>query len=297
MIIVELLCVSQRDVTVTDDQVEQFYEQGYLVIENAFDDEEVTRMQQEADYILELIINSSLANDRKSGRLDLVEEEDGSQQIRKIQPINDLSRYLSEVSDDDRLLNPMRRIMDDEPILMEEKLNYKEPLPEPIESLEGDRPTSGFPVHNDWAYYRVNGYPQNIISSAIAIDDCTPENGPLEIWPGSHKEHIEHQNGPNGYEVPPDDIDYDAGEKILAPAGSVMFFHSLLVHSSSGNESDEPRRLMIYSHYPEDEGEKTGISLDERNGPARLSESPWEEEYHRLKERGDFEDQVTAPSF
>lgn len=284
-------------VHVSDEQVAQFREQGYLIIEDAFSEDEVTQMREEADHILELIVNSSFANDRKSGRLDLVEDDGGEQMVRKIQPINDLSLFLSEVADDDRLLDPMRAIMDDEPILMEEKLNYKEPLPHPIEGIEPDRSTSAFPVHNDWAYYKMNGYPQSILSSGIAIDDCTTENGAMQVWPGSHQEHIEHRDGENGFEVPPDEIDYDAGEEVLAPAGSVMFFHSLLVHSSTPNRSSVPRRLMIYSHYPEVEGEEAGISFDERNGPGRLRESPYEWEYQRMKERREFTDQFEAPTF
>ena len=278
---------------VTDEHVKRFHEQGYLVIEDAFDEEEIERMRTEADHILELIVNSSLANERKSGRLDLVEGDEGEQQIRKIQPINDLSLFLSEVSEDDRLLDPMRAIMDDEPILMEEKLNYKEPLPEPV-PLESDRASSEFPVHNDWAYYKAQDYPRAILSSAIAIDDCTPENGPMRVWPGSHEEHLEHEQVEGlGLEVPADDIDHDAGEQVLAPAGSVMFFHSLLAHSSSGNESGAPRRLMIYSHYPE----AAEMGFDIRNGPGRLRESPWEWEYQRKKDRGEYEDEFEAPAF
>lgn len=280
---------------ITEEQLERFHEQGYLIIEDAFDEDEVARMREEADRILELIVNSSLANDRRSGRLDLVEDA-GEQMVRKIQPVNDLSLFLAEIAADDRLLEPMRAIMDDEPILMEEKLNYKEPLPESV-PLEGNRPTSSFPVHNDWAYYQAQGYPQSILSSAIALDDCTPEKGPLHVWPGSHTEHLEHDEGENGLEVPPDKIDHDGGEDVLAPAGSVMFFHSLLVHNSQPNVSGKPRRLMIYSHFPEQEGEERGIAVDERNGPTRLRESPYEWEYQRRKERGDYRDEFTAPRF
>lgn len=280
---------------VTDAEIERFYEDGYLVIEDAFDADEIAAMRREADFILELILNSSIANERKSGRLDLVQAADGSQQVRKIQPVNDLSLGLSRVAADDRLLQPMREIMGEEPILMEEKLNYKQPLPESISSLSGDRPTSGFPVHNDWAYYKDNGYPQSIISSAIAIDDCRPDNGPMTVWPGTHTDHVSHETGPNGYEVPAEEVDDDAGVEVLAPAGSVMFFHSLLQHSSTPNQSSSPRRLMIYSHYPEQEGEAAGMAFDQRNGPTRLRESPWELEYLRNRQLGTVEAPFSAP--
>jgi ectoine hydroxylase-related dioxygenase (phytanoyl-CoA dioxygenase family) len=276
---------------VTEEQIEQFHEEGYLIIEDAFNPDEVSRMREKADHILELIVNSSLANDRKSGRLDLVQDSDGEQQVRKVQPVNDHSLFLSKIAEDDRLLDPMRAIMDDEPILMEEKLNYKQPLPNPIQEFEPDRDTSGFPVHNDWAYYKDNGYPRGILSSGIALDECTSENGAMKVWPGSHTEHVEHRLGENGYEVPPEDVNEEEAVEVLVPAGSVMFFHSLLVHSSTPNETNDPRRLMIYSHYPEE----ADMGVDVRNGPARLRESPWEWEYQRKKDRGEFEDRFEAP--
>jgi hypothetical protein len=52
---------------------------------------------------------------------------------------------------------------------------------------------------------------------------------------------------------------------------------------------------MLYSHFPEAEGEDAGIAFDERNGPTRLRESPWEWEYQRKKDRGEYADRFEAP--
>ena len=119
---------------------------------------EVAHMRREADRILELIINSSLALGRTSGRLDLAEDDAGRQVVRKIQPINDLSLYLSGVSADERLIGPLRQLMGEEPVVMEEKLNYKEPLPEPVAGVTASRADSHFPVHSDWAHYKAQNW-------------------------------------------------------------------------------------------------------------------------------------------
>jgi ectoine hydroxylase-related dioxygenase (phytanoyl-CoA dioxygenase family) len=282
--------------SLSEEKTSDFQENGYVIFEDVFGANEIARMREEADHILELAINSSLANDRQSGRLDLVEAESGEQQVRMLQPINDLSLYLSEVSEDDRVLDPLRAVMDDDPILMEEKLNSKQPLPQPIEELEGDRPSSAFPVHNDWAWYKEQGYPQSILTTGIAIDDLTVKNGTLQVWPGTHTEHVEHEwEDPGGWIVPPEAYDEEDAVALEVPAGSVMVFHSLLWHNSSPNETDGPRRLMLYSHFPETEGEAAGIAFDERNGPSRLRESPWEWEYQRKKDRGEYTDRFEAP--
>jgi len=273
-----------------DSWIQYFQEHGYVAMERVFSDDEVQRMRKEADDILELILNSSNSLERQSGRLDLVRNEAGFL-VRKIQPINDLSLYLSQISADSRLLDPMRALMNEEPILMEEKLNYKQPLPGLSFGFETKpRGTDRFPVHNDWAYYRAQNYPQGIISSAITLDDCPAESGPIRIWPGTHKSHLEHESVDIGLQVQPGLVDFDGGEDLLLPAGSVAFFSSLLVHNSRPNTSGKPRRMMIYSHYPA----SAKMGVDVRNGPTRLREAPYEWEYTRMKLRGEGRDVFSA---
>lgn len=274
------------------ERLDAFQREGYLVLPGVFTTEEVERMRREADRILELILNSSLALGRTSARLDWRELADGSQIVRKIQPINDLSPYLAEVANDPRLLQPMRQIMGCEPMLMEEKLNYKQPLPRCVEGIPIRPLDDRFPIHNDWAYYQAQGYPQDILSSAISLDDCPPESGPIHVWPGSHREHLEHEPVDIGLQVKPGLIDFDGGIDILAPAGSVMIFHALLVHNSRPNASGRPRRIMIYSHYPD----RVDMGHDVRNGPTRAHEQPYEARYREMVERGEFVPQFTAPA-
>jgi hypothetical protein len=97
----------------------------------------------------------------------------------------------------------------------------------------------------------------------------------------------------NGLQVLPGLIDHDGGMYMLAPAGSFMIFSVLVVHNSRPNTSGRPRRLMIYSHYPA----SFDMPFDVRNSPSRLSESPYEREYMRAKQRGEFEDIFQAPTY
>ncbi|NQU40753.1 MAG: phytanoyl-CoA dioxygenase family protein [Lentisphaerae bacterium] len=275
----------------SDAEMADFEREGYLILNAAFEPSEIAHMRAEANHILELSINSSCHNKRQSHRMDLCRETEDRYVMRKIQPINDLSLYLSQVSEDERLLGPMRQLMGDEPVLMEEKLNYKQPLTEPVEGLEAPHKSTRFPIHNDWAYYAAQDYPQTIISSAISMDDCTPDNGPLHVWPGSHNVHLEHARIDIGLEVKPGLIDPEGGVDILAPAGSVMLFHSLLVHNSRTNTTAGPRRLMIYSHYPK----AANKGIDIRNGPGRLREAPYEWEYTRALLAGKATPMFKAP--
>ena len=267
------------------EQTAAFDRDGYLVLPGVFGGDEVAAMRTDADFILELIVNSSLANERQSRRLDIRRKRGGTMIVRKIQPIVDLAFALAKFSADQRLLGPMSELMDDEPVLMEEKLNYKQPVPS-MEAFRVPADDDRFPVHNDWAYYKVNGYPRGIVSSALTLDECHEGNGPIRVFPGTHKRHIDHLRVRNGLEVPRGTVDPDQSVAVLAPPGSVMFFHSCLIHTSSPNDSGAPRRVMIYSHFPK----AAALGFDIRNGPNRLNESPWEWRYQRMKAAGEFVD-------
>jgi ectoine hydroxylase-related dioxygenase (phytanoyl-CoA dioxygenase family) len=279
--------------TLSQQQLKQFQDEGFLILPAAFAADEIARMRREADAILDLIINSSIALNRPSRRMDWLKRQDGVPLVRKIQPINDLSDYLASVSADERLIGPMREIMGDEPVLMEEKLNYKQPVPG-VEGIPFPAKTSDrFPIHNDWAYYSEQKYPQDIISSAVSLDECTAANGPLRVWPGSHKHHREHELIPNeGLQVKAGLIDFNGGQDVLAPPGTVMLFHSLLVHNSRSNDTMAPRRLMIYSHFPK----RFNMGHDVRNGPGRRAEQPHEEKYRQMLARGEYAKRFTPPA-
>jgi ectoine hydroxylase-related dioxygenase (phytanoyl-CoA dioxygenase family) len=279
--------------TLSVEQKETFERDGYLVLPNTFSPTEVAELQAEADYLLEVMVNASLAQGRTSRRLDICTSEDGTQVVRKLQPVNDTSLRFSRLASDERVLGPLRELMGDEPVLMEEKLNYKQPLPTPVKALKTQPLNDSFPVHNDWAYYAEENYPQTTLSSAVLLDDFTPESGPLRMWPGTHRKHLEHEGEGNGLAVRPDLVDHAGGVDLIAPAGSFVVFSSLVVHNSRPNISGRPRRLMIYSHYPK----SADMPPDIRNNGGRLNESPWEREYLRMKAEGRYTDTFHAPTY
>lgn len=277
------------------DQLSRFEDDGFLVLERFFDDEELTAMQGECDRLMEFLINSSLANQRRSARLDLRQKPDGSQVLRKIQPVIDISTSFRILATDSRLIGCLEQLMED-PELMEEKLNYKQHLPEPVAGLELHTADDSFLVHNDWTYHREQGYPPQILNAAIAIDACRPDSGPLKVWPGTHKRHVEHDrvivgDGYRSYQVPAGYVDPAAGVDLVTPWGSLILFHGLLLHSSAPNISGRPRRLMIFSYCPRG----SGPAADARNGPTRRAESVYEARYRELKERGELSDRFQAP--
>ena len=224
----------------TDAQLRTYRKRGFVELDGLFSLDEVAQMRTEADRILELAINSSLALRACNDRLDL-REAGGRQVVRKIQPVNDLSEFLTGISNDDRLLDPMRSLLGCEPLLMEEKLNFKRPLSQrlPIETRPAE---DGFPFHHDWGYYRAQGYPQETLSSAVFLDECAPDSGPIRMVAGGHLREYPLGDGGAAPEIQEGVFTWGDAEDLLGSAGTAVVFHSKLVHHSAPNRTESHRR-------------------------------------------------------
>jgi len=76
------------------------------------------------------------------------------------------------------------------------------------------------------------------------------ENGPLKVFPGSHRGPI-HDHHANGVFVGAMDLmacgyEKDDAVELNGPAGSISIHHARIVHGSALNTSDRDRRLMFY---------------------------------------------------
>jgi ectoine hydroxylase len=280
--------------SLTAGELERFNKRGYIVLPAVFSAEEIEEMRREADRILALCVNASLATGRRDTRLDVSKSAGDPEtlDVRKLQPVKDLSETFRRMSEDERLIGPMRHIMGAEPILMEEKLNYKQKVacPEFIARYEVREGEGSFPLHHDWGYYRQQGYPQSTLSSAITMDDVTSDKGPIRVIPGTHTREwpLKDPDPAHGSGILADGLFSEEDRvEVLAPAGSVMIFHSMLVHDSFPNRTRQPRRIMIYSHYPGTHS----FEEDKRNRRGRELGQEVEEAYRQMVARGEYVDE------
>jgi len=94
--------------------------------------------------------------------------------------------------------------------------------------------------HHDNVYY---GFPDpQIVTCWIALDDATPQNGCLQILPGSHRAEIEHRGIP-GSIIREAVFDHAGLVEVTAKAGDLVIIDGLTVHGSGPNTTDTPRRV------------------------------------------------------
>lgn len=295
------MALEDLDNNVDESLTESYEEQGYIFLQDVFKEEKIRKFRREADRILELVINSSLACNRTSQRLGIVENSEGDQSIREVHPYLDLSRVYKEVANQG-VKELLEKLFDERFVSMDRaaQLNYKQPLKEPIHGLDVEEGDDQFPIHADWPYYK-DRFPDSLITTIIFIDDCTENKGPIEVWSGTHRTDIDHKQTEQGLGVPAHQVSEEESEKITGSSGSILILDPRLIHNSESNRTDEPRRLAVYRHAlrddlsiePLDGGARPGKITDY---PIELVESTFENEYRRLKRQNRFQDRFSVQS-
>jgi phytanoyl-CoA hydroxylase len=97
------------------------------------------------------------------------------------------------------------------------------------------------PPHQDAPY--LTGCADDYVTLWIALDQCTAENGCLEVVPGSHKAGLVAHVGDEP-QVPEEDWSRAQVQAVPMTPGQALAFHPYLLHASGPNNSDRPRRAI-----------------------------------------------------
>ena len=218
----------------TDTQIASYQQTGYLLLENYLPEVvidnirlEITRFEDEARQL-------TVSNDR-------LELEDGhtaeDPRVRRIRLPHTISDVMRELMYSDHILAPARDLIGPDLRLHTTKLNMK--------SAENG---AAIEWHQDYAFYPHTN--DDILAIGIIIDDMESDNGPLMVYPGSHKGPVysHHVDGVFAGAFIPTDVGLnpDNAVELKGPAGTMSIHHGRIVHGSARNTSDRPRRILFY---------------------------------------------------
>lgn len=104
------------------------------------------------------------------------------------------------------------------------------------------------PCLQDYPYFPYKNH--SMCAVFLHMDDTTPENGGLCVYPGSHKlgplpAQKTVANGLSYYWCDPKQFPIDGATPITAKKGEVVIFSYLLLHGSYLNLSDRVRRMFL----------------------------------------------------
>ncbi len=208
-------------------QIEQYNQDGYLIIKGFLNSEEVGKLYQ-------------IAIDDKAMSNNAINVNDSTGKRSKLslwyKPGNDIYGLLTR---SESLINSVNKLLDGsaEVYHFHSKLMQKEP-----------KVGGAWEWHQDYGYWYKNEFllPDQMMSVMVAITEANKSNGCLQVIKGSHKMgRVEH--GFAGEQVGASQRYVDLALKTMdliyveLEAGDVLFFHSNLLHRSEANLSDRPR--------------------------------------------------------
>ncbi|MBC8869463.1 MAG: phytanoyl-CoA dioxygenase family protein [Planctomycetes bacterium] len=212
----------------TAEQIAQFHRDGYLFVEDFLDQEETQLLQQACR-------SDDVLQDHAMGVMDASGRRTNLTLWNH--PGDDI---YGAIARSERTVNATEQLLDDEVYHYHSKLSAKQP-----------QVGGAWEWHQDYGYWYMNGclFP-DMLSVFIAVDPCTKENGCMQVLRGSHlMGRIEH--GFSGEQSGADLARVEEAKKRLElvhcemRAGTALFFHSNLLHTSDANLSDKPRWALI----------------------------------------------------
>jgi phytanoyl-CoA hydroxylase len=235
---------------ISDEQVQQFDRDGFLIVDRVLEPEEVEVARAGMDRILA----GEYTGDRRPPALRSKPHPTFGNENTTRWVLN--GRLVDE--------SVWSVVTSPEPARAAARLLQTESV-SVIEDQLLDKPGGGAPVasHQDYRYWQFSTSPQ-MLTCWIALDDMSSEIGAVELIPGSHRwgqvavnrsladDFKEAVDGGNGYlrvaeSLRPPDAELKF-VPALVPIGGGAFFHSLTVHASGLNRTNRRRRALSI-HY------------------------------------------------
>lgn len=215
----------------TKDQLKQYDAQGFFVVRDLFDADEVHEMVKECESIL-----GGAYGELYAGAMQIDPGSSGAQQSeRKISAVVERSVVYRKYLLKDALVRHVQDILGPDILLFRDIL-----------MLKPAQVGSKMPWHQDSNYWPIE--PQELCSVWTALEPATTENGCMRVVPGSHKLDLiasrrEDGSGP----LEDDQVNQEKAVEVPMEPGSSLFFHSRLLHGSEPNRSNRSRRAFITS--------------------------------------------------
>jgi len=219
---------------ITDEQKEQYQEEGYFILEKVIPDEHLTILREACDHLIDLMHEEM---DRLGVDHIHISHRNKRYHIAKKY---DQAPGLSNFVFSDLMAEICKATIGEEAYLFYDQYVVK--------AAEKGLP---FSWHQDSGYLGFSHRPY--VTCWCAVDDMTLENGTAYVMPYSTigiKSLVEHIRDP----ITGDKAGYfgkEPGVPAIVPAGSVVVFSSLCFHRSGHNTTDKMRRAYVTQYSPE----------------------------------------------
>lgn len=236
---------------IKNEQLSTFEDQGYIVMENLISLEEIAECRDEINRLHTLALEFERKGDQRS--IDFQREpnarginsNNGTPLLRKIENTRIHSPIFNRLAKHPQLIEVVQNLIGPDLLLFRSTLMLKP-------AFHG----SGHEFHQDSAYWPMD--PPRLVTVSIAIDDANTTNSCFKVVPGSHKWGLKMEESTpvdsrlvSGLEVRKllDGVDLSGQIEVPLSAGSILLFHSLVMHGSNPNTSPFSRNTALYAYF------------------------------------------------
>ena len=211
----------------THDQILAYERDGFVLVENMFNSKE-----------LEILMKNTGSDRVQQGKHGMKDAAGRESKLALWTSAGD--DVWGAVTRNPRVVNGARVLLRDEVYHWHSKVMLKEP-----------HVGGAWEWHQDYGYWYNDGclFPR-MLSCLIALDGATKQNGCLKVLVGSHHlGRVNHRTIGGQTGIDPERVRAIESrfelKYVEAPAGSALFFHGNLLHSSEPNLSDRARTSFI----------------------------------------------------
>ena len=289
----------------TPAQVDDFNQNGYLIVEDVFDVErDLAAVASEYEGVLDRVVNQLYDAGRLSSRYETLEFGERFTSVcvelnETIWPYFDISLPPGEITPDSPChtgpavfaLLTHRRLLDVVESIMGPEI-YSNPVQHVRVKLPQQGPAAGLDGttnwHQDMSTLTEDAQDTEMLTVWSPLADTSEENGCLTVIPGSHSERLRHCFEESG--IPESEL---PAEPIALPmrAGSVLLMHRRTAHAALPNQTDRIRFSFDLRYQPPSQptgrASYPGFLARSSERPEDVLDDPaeWERMWLRARER------------
>jgi ectoine hydroxylase-related dioxygenase (phytanoyl-CoA dioxygenase family) len=239
----------------SDEQVEQFHRDGYLVVRGMYSPEEVDEISRWTGEVA--------AYPEVPGKYMMYFEQsrvDGSRILCRIENFVPYHEGFAKLIVARRMQQAVSELFGEEAVLFKDKINFKLP--------GGD----GFKEHQDvqagW-----DDFADLHITAMIAIDETNEANGSLEMIAGMHRQGV---LGSMWAPLTDEDTRHARYVPVHCRPGDAVFFDSYAPHRSQPNRTGQARRVLYITYNKASQGDSRSkyYADKRRNYPPDIERDP-----------------------
>jgi hypothetical protein len=218
-------------VRLSEEAIEQYRQQGFLIVRQLFSAADIGEALQEADRLFQRrdLITSENLRCRWQPHFQTQECL-----FECFDPVIDLAPVCSRLAHDPRLLGVLGELYGEPACLFKDKLIFK------------PAGAKGYDLHQD--YIAWPNFPRSFVTALIALDPADLENGCTVVYPGYHHQGCLTPEDGDYHPLPAGTVDEAKAVPLNLAPGDVAIFGCFTPHGSAPNRSNRWRRQLYLSY-------------------------------------------------